>query len=568
MNIKKISGIFHADLDNIHHAAFWLGFFSVLSALLGMFRDRLLAGTFGATRTLDIYYSAFRVPDFIYTFMLLFTASTAIIPIFLKKHGEKKENAEELLGSLILFFSCAVLILSFAAFFLMPYATRIFFPGFAEEEAVSTIFLSRILLFSPIFLGLSNIFSSATQSFRRFFVYGLSPVFYNVGIILGVGVFYKLIGLGGLAWGVALGAFLHMAVQIPALGSIGVFPTFKKIFGEDVRQIAALSLPRTLGLGITQLTTIILTGIASFFSQGSIAVFNLALNLEYIPVTVVGLSYSVAAFPNLVAYSIKKAKDEFAEHFSTAIRHIIFWTVPASILILVLRAQIVRVILGSGEFTWSDTRLTAAALFILSLAIIFQSIFMLLVRTFYAEGESWRPLVINAASSFITIGAAIWLTQHLSLTKGAGFASFVGWALRVSDIPDIRIMALPFGILVGSLFNFIFLIFSFRAIFGWLPMARVLRAFLESVFAGATGGLIAYLGLNIFSRVFDLHTFIGVFSQGLLSGLFGVAAVAVGFWILGSREFFEVLNSARGLFLEKEKGREDMVPAPEPEKLL
>src|SRR3990172_1860147 len=392
----KFPRIFHADLDNIHHAAFWLAFFGIAADVLGLVRDRLLAGTFGASRELDIYYAAFRVPDFIYTFMLLFTASTAIIPVFLKKYGEKKEAAEELLGSAILFFS-------FSVFFL---------PGFSKEDIASTVLLSRILLLSPVFLGLSNILSSVTQSFRRFFVYGLAPVFYNVGVILGIGVFYRFGGLGGLAWGVAFGAFLHMAVQAPSVRGLKIFPAFGKFWSEDLKRVAALSLPRTLGLGITQITTLILTGIASFFSQGSIAVFNLALNLEYIPVTVVGLSYSVAAFPNLVAFSIKKAKNEFSEHFSAALRHIIFWTVPSAVLISVLRAQIVRVILGSRAFTWSDTRLTAAALSILSLAIIFQSLFMLFVRTFYAEGESWKPLIINIVSSLLTVGAAFCFAQH------------------------------------------------------------------------------------------------------------------------------------------------------------
>src|SRR3989338_5481940 len=475
----KFTKIFHADLENIHHAALWLGFFGISADILGLFRDRFLAGMFGASRTLDIYFAAFRVPDFIYTFMLLFTASTAIIPIFLKKYGEKKGAAEELFGSAILLFSCAVLVLSALAFFWMPAIAGIFLPGFAQSDIDSSVLLSRILLLSPIFLGLSNILSGVTQSFRRFFVYGLAPIFYNVGVILGIGVFYKFLGLAGLAWGVALGAFLHMAIQIPSIRNLRIFPTFGNFWSEDLERVMALSLPRTLGLSITQITTLVLTGIASFFSQGSIAVFNLALNLEYIPVTVIGLSYSVAAFPNLVAFSIKKASDEFAEHFSAAFRHIIFWTVPAAVLILVLRAQIVRVILGAGAFSWQDTRLTAAALFILSLAIIFQSLFMLFVRTFYAEGESWKPLIINIVSSLLTVGAAFWFAQHLSQTKGAGLAYFVGWVLRISDIADIRIMALPLGIFVGSVFNLVFLFFSFRMVFGWSPMKGVWRTAAE-----------------------------------------------------------------------------------------
>ncbi|OGF64731.1 hypothetical protein A2661_01435 [Candidatus Giovannonibacteria bacterium RIFCSPHIGHO2_01_FULL_45_24] len=560
--------LFHANSENVHHAAFWLGFFGILADALGLLRDRALAGTFGASRELDIYYAAFRVPDFLYTFMLLFTASTAIIPIFLKKFGEEKKGAEELLGSIFAFFSFFVVILSAAAFFLMPWITGRSLPGFSEDEIGRTVLLSRILLLSPFFLGLSNILSSATQAMRRFFAYGLAPVFYNVGILLGILVFYDFWGISGLAWGVAFGAFLHLSAQAPSLRGLGISLRFGKIWSEDIKKISRLSLPRTLGLQITQITTFILTGIASTFSQGSIAVFNLALNLEFIPVTIIGLSYSVAAFPDLVASSLKKSKEEFEKHFSAAMRHIIFWTLPMAVLILVLRAQIVRVVLGSGAFGWTDTRLTAASLSILSLAIVFQSVFMLLTRAFYAEGESWRPLIINAVSSVLSVAAVFWFAQHLLPGKGAGFADFLGHALRISDIPDIRAVSLPLGILAGSVFNFIFLAFVFKNVFRGFSWRGIWRTFAQALPASAVGGLAAYWGLNIFSRLFDLHTFLGVLGQGFLAGILGILAAAASLWALGSRELAEFSKSFLDIFREKEKSKADMVPAPEPERLL
>ena len=563
----KLTKIFHADLSDVHHAAFWLGFFGILADILGLLRDRLLAGAFGASRELDIYYAAFRVPDFLYTLLLLFTASTAIIPIFLKNFQENKEKAAKLLGSIIIYFSLTLLVLSAAAFFFMPELVKLSLPGFSAEDVRRTALLSRILLLSPIFLGFSNIFSSVTQAFRRFFVYGLAPVFYNVGIIFGISIFYQFLGLPGLAWGVALGALAHMALQIPSLRNIGVFPKFKNFKTDSaISKIIWLSLPRTLGLSITQFTTIILTGIASTFYQGSIAVFNLALNLEYIPVTIVGLSYSVAAFPNLVSFSLNKAKDDFKKHFFAAMRHIIFWTLPMSVLILVLRSQIVRVVLGSGVFSWADTRLTAAALAILSLAIIFQSLFMLLIRAFYAEGESWRPLAINVISALLSVGAAFWFS--LEFRAGGALSDFFRSFLSLSGIEDLRIVALPLGILVGSIFNFIFLFFSFRAVFGWFPGAEAGRAILQIISGSLVAGLVSYWGLNIFSLTFDLYTFFGVFLQGFLAGILGILAFLGILWSLGSRELFEAYHGLRGLFTEKQKGREDMVPAPEPEKLL
>src|SRR3989344_6912028 len=191
----KLTKIFHADLSDVHHAAFLLGFFGILADILGLFRDRLLAGAFGASRELDIYYAAFRVPDFLYTLLLLFTASTAIIPIFLKNFQENKEKAAKLLGSIIIYFSLTLLVLSAAAFFFMPELVKFSLPGFSAEDVRRTALLSRILLLSPIFLGFSNIFSSVTQAFRSLFVYGLAPLFYTVGIILGCFVFYQFLRL-------------------------------------------------------------------------------------------------------------------------------------------------------------------------------------------------------------------------------------------------------------------------------------------------------------------------------------------------------------------------------------
>lgn len=563
MNIKRI---FNSDLHNIHHAAFWLACFSILSAVLGMIRDRLLAGTYGATRDLDIYYAAFRVPDFLYTLMLLLTASTAFIPIFLKNFEEDESRARELFGSLVLFFLAVIVMFGILAYIFMPFFINLFLPGFGERGLGLATTLSRIMLLSPLFLGLSNIFSGITQSFRRFFVYGLSPVFYNLGIIFGILVFEKFWGLPGLAAGVSLGAFLHMAIQLPSILNSGVLPKIRKIWSADVRRVIFLSLPRTLGLEVTQISWTFFTAVASTLSPGSIAVFNLASNLEYIPITVIGLSYSVAAFPSLAIYSLKNARDRFEAHFSAAFRHILFWALPTSILLLVLRAQIVRVILGSGVFSWADTRLTAAALFLFSLAVVFQSMMLLLVRALYAEGESWRPVVINIISSVLSIGAVFWFAGLLA--PEGNIHNFFAAALRISDIADIRVIAIPLGILVGSAINFLFLYFAFRVVFGWFPHKTSQKSIAE-IFAGSLiGGASAYFGLKIFSAIFDLHAFSGVFLQGALSGILGLMAFAAALWIVENRELKEVFESVKSIFyepaLQKEKER---VAAPEPEKL-
>ncbi len=531
MNFPRI---FHANLTNVHHAAFWLASFNVLSAFLGLFRDRLLASTFGASRELDLYYAAFRVPDMLYTLMLFFAASTAIIPIFLDAWAKDSRRAEELFGALISLFCAALVILSAIAFFAMPSLVRVLLPGFTGDEHNMVVRMGRIMLFSPFFLGLSNIFSSITQAFRRFFVYAISPVLYNFGIIIGILFFLPSWGLAGLAWGVVVGALLHGAIQIPSLYHVSVFPRFSFSRLDDIVRVIASSVPRTLGLMATQFVMVVFAGVASTLAAGSLAVFTFASNLEYIPVTLVGLSYSVAVFPNLAELAIKKSRVEFQRYF-------------------------VRVVLGSGAFSWTDTRLTAATLFLLSIAVIFQGLLLLLVRALYAGGQTMRPVLVNVISAFLSVGAAFWFLRVL-MPGGAG-ALVLQTALKLRDIPDIRALALPLGVLAGSTVNFIFLFFVFRAVFGWFPTKGIEWAVFKIGLGSAVGGLVAYGGLAVFSHAFDLHTFVGIFLQGLSAGVLGIGAVILVLWALRSEELSEVYRGMRGMLWK------DHVPSPEPEKL-
>jgi putative peptidoglycan lipid II flippase len=555
----KIYSIFNKDASSIHHAAFWLAFFAIISGILGLLRDRLLAGTFGASRVLDIYYASFRVPDFLYTLMLFLASSTALIPMILKKSATDSQEAEKFLGSVLIFFISTVLIFSCAAFFLMPFFTDILFHGFSFSDKSHVTLLSRIMLFSPIFLGISNILSGVTQSQKKFFAYALSPVFYNFGIIFGVVFLLPVLGVPGLAFGVALGAFLHMAILLPSFLNSGFIPKFNSFSFPDLKKIIFLSIPRTLGLAANQFLIIFITSVATILPGGSVAIFNLAQNLEYIPITVLGLSYSVAAFPSLSSFSISKDIERFKEHFSAALRHIIFWTVPFSAILLILRAQIVRVILGSGVFSWQDTRLTAASLFLLSLSIVFQSLFLLLTRSFYAEGKTRRPLLVNIASAGLGILAVFSFLKILS--PGQTFASFVSYILDISDIYDIRVLSLSLGILLSSIFNFFLLFFSFKSIFGWFPTQKIKKSIFQIFFGSFLGALSTYAGLNLFALIFNLQTFWGVFLQGFFSGILGIFTILVVLRVLKNIEFFEVLTSLKSTIWR------DHVPTPEPDKL-
>src|SRR3989344_4158314 len=154
--------------------------------ILGVLRDRMLASQFGAGRELDIYYAAFQIPDFLSVLFLLGAASAAILPVFQEELNKGREEARKFLSNLISIFALGAGVAAIISFFLMPVLVYLIIPGFSAEEQAFTTTLSRIMLFSPLFLGISAIFSTVTQSFQRFLAYALAPIFYNVGIIVGI----------------------------------------------------------------------------------------------------------------------------------------------------------------------------------------------------------------------------------------------------------------------------------------------------------------------------------------------------------------------------------------------
>ena len=236
---RRILIFFTSELKGVVQSAFLLAFAGFVADILALLRDRLLAAEFGASRSLDIYYVSFRVPDFIYTVSLFFAASTALIPMLLEKFSEDEKKAQDFLGNIFSLFLIAVILLVVIAYFAMPLFIDFAAPGFSAAERSEVILLSRILLLSPLLLGLSNLISSVVQSFRRFYVYALSPVLYNIGIIIGIIFLYPSFGLSGIVWGVVIGALLHFLIQIPTVISLGfsLRPKLPVISGDIIRSL-------------------------------------------------------------------------------------------------------------------------------------------------------------------------------------------------------------------------------------------------------------------------------------------------------------------------------------------
>ena len=537
--VGKIFRVLGKEISGVHQAAYILALFTLLSQLLALIRDRLLAHFFGADITLDIYYAAFRVPDLVFVSVASIVSISVLVPLLsekLEKYG--KFEARKFLESLTSTFLFLVVGVSVILFFLLPFIQPLLFPGFEPAELESLITLSRILLLSPILLGLSNIFGGINQTSRKFFVYAVSPILYNLGIILGIFLFEKELGIMGVVIGVILGAVLHLSAQALFVSTSGLFPrpTINIRYGE-VGKVFAHSLPRALALGSTHVSLLVLIAIASTMTDGSIAVFNFSFNLQSVPLAIIGVSYSLAAFPTLSRLYSSGKIEEYVSDIVVAARHIIFWSLPIVALFVVLRAQIVRVILGSGSFDWSDTRLTAAALAFFVISVVFQSLTLLFVRAYYASGETTIPFFVNIISAAITIILAFILKEIFETYSF--FVYFVESMLRVSDIPGTEILMLPFSFALGSLFNGLCIMYFFKKKFQF--SANVLfKGFYRSFATAVSTGAVAYFMLSALAPIFDTQTLFGIFLQGSISGCVGMFAGYLLLKILKSDELSEI----------------------------
>lgn len=540
---KRILTFFNKEFNGINEAALLLGGFAFLSQILGLIRDRSLASIIGAGPVLDIYYAAFRIPDFIYISIASLASVTVILPFLVEKiKGEGNRNARLFLNNIFSAYMLFMVIVSLIIVILMPYIAPYIAPGFSESQLSSLITTSRIMLFSPIFIGLSNLIGSVTQLFRNFFIFSLSPIFYNLGILFGIICFYPIFGVYGLAYGVILGAILHLLIQVPVVVRHGLFPrlTFK-INWKEVFSVIKFSIPRTIALSSNSLAFIFLIAMASTLKEGSISLFTFSFNLQSVPVGIIGISYSVAAFPILVRYFSIKDMENFIENIIGAAKQIIFWTFPAIALIIVLRAQIVRVVLGVNTFTWADTRLTAAAvaLFIVSLAT--QSLVLLFVRGYYAASKTKRPLIINVLSSFMIILFA-YLILYIFKTYPNLLSALEG-ILRVRGVPGTIMLALPIAYALGSIFNFFLIWIMFRRDFLKSKGTKLYKTFIESFLGAVTMGLFAYISLNLLSNIFKLDTFIGIFLQGFISGIIGICAGIFVLFIFKNKELLDIVKT-------------------------
>lgn len=524
MNWKKL---FQKPIDNITLAASLIALTSLVSRFLGIFRDRILAGRFGAGEVLDIYYAAFRVPDLLYNLLVLGALSAGFIPIFtsLIKSSDHKQAwrlANNTLNILLISLGSLVIL---GIIFVKP-LTFLITPGFSPEARSQVAALSVIMFLSPLLLGASGVVGGILQSFKRFITYSLAPIFYNLGIIFGAVFLVDIWGINGLAWGVVFGATLHLLVQLPATWRLGW--RWQWVFDwrdKTLRRLTRLMLPRTLSLAVTQINLVVITIIASGLEAGSLTVFNFANNLQSFPIGIFGISFAIAVFPALSeqASSINKLE----EIFSTTIRKILFFIIPSTVLLITLRAQIIRVILGTGAFSWRDTILTMDTLGFFALGLFAQATIPLLVRMFYVREDSKTPFYLGLASVILNIFLALFLGPKLGVA---------GLALAFS---------------LAAIFQFFLLWLRLSMILGDLHFSKILASTLIFSLAALLAGLGVQIAKLAIWPFIDMSTFIGVFWQLAVSSAVALIIYLMICYWLGSEELLGFLNSLKRRWLWK-----------------
>jgi len=540
--IKNSGKLLKSKHHSILSAALIIATSYAASAILGLVKNRLLAGRFfgGLEHNLDVYFAALVIPDSLFQLLVISSISSAFIPVYQDYLKKSSASANRMANAALVTLG---LVLVAVVIFITPFTY--FLSKFSTHFDVSQIYLMselmRIMLLAQLLLGISAFFTGLLQAHHHFLIPALAPIFYNLGIIGFVFFLSPVLGIRSAAWGMVLGALAHLLIQIPFSKVFEFAPRLVSSFKHaGVKSIIRLMPARSAALGLFQFERYIAVNLASNLAAGSLTVFSFARQLYLLPVSLFGVALGQASFPSL-SYDIShNSSDKFKKTLSQSLSQIIFFALPASMLLLVLRIPLVRIVFGASQFPWQATLLTGRSLAILSLSIAPQAAAHLLTRAFYAQKDTKTPFYANLFSLIIFIFLAIYFTKARPL-------GIVGLsiALSVSNFINFILLYLPLRQRWGS-FNLsakfikLSLLSFLTGLFLWVPM-RVLDQFvfdtaytfpliLLTVIASAIGSLV-YLILSYFWRIEELSAVLRLVGKlgswrQIISSTEGVSATA------------------------------------------
>jgi len=441
---------------------------SLSSALLGLIRTRLLISYFYADKAVvDVFWAAFRLPDMVFQIIIVGALSSAFIPVFSRYLGDKKREGE-IASSMINMVMLIMLALTSMIFIFADPLSRLIAGGFSDAQFDLMVNLTRIMALAQIFFGFSSFLTGIIQSHHRFLIPALSPILYNLGIIIGIIALGPKLGIYGPALGVVLGALLHLLAQLPLARQLGFryYPTLIKR-STAVTEMGKLMLPRILTLSLTQIETTIILTFSSWLSVGTITVISIAQQLSSFPVRLIGVPIGQASLPFFAKNTSKNNLGELAIMVNNTILEMLYLALPFSAIILVLRIPLVRLAYGADSFPWAETVLTGKLVAILAISIAARSLTHILVRVFYAFHNTKIPLLVNLISTALNVG----LSYYLLFVLKSGVIG-MAFAITVASLVETIV-------LTGILYSFAK--FMLRKLI--VPLGKILFATIITGFA-------------------------------------------------------------------------------------
>ena len=518
---------------SIRFAAVLLSVSTLVSALLGIFRDRLLNSYYLDTYPtgIDAYTAAFTVPDFMFFILTSGALAVSFIPVFNQRlvAGNKK-SAWELSSSMLNLMALATLVASILIMvFADPLIRYVVGPGLDESGTVLAINMMRVIAINPFLFSIATILSSIQQAVGRFVFYALAPALYNIGILIGITVFTGGInifgiqlfegGIMGVALGVVYGAILQVIASLIGLFGLGFDYEFKIYWkNHGFRSVLRLLPARSLDQGIDYVNTIVTTNLSSRMGAGVLRSYQQATSLHQMPINLIGVAISTAFFPKMTEEVGEGNKEQFRLTFRQALRSIIWISLPVTIIAFFSRGYVVSFIKNGGD------RLIANLLGTLIIAIFARSVFHIAARGFYAEQDTKTPFIV----SLVAIGGTIILSLLFALVLNWG-PEGLGWAQSIGAVAEIIILMLILQLRSkGKLLNREF----------W-------RAFFRMIFASVIAGCVAYSMTKFFPLMADDNSFFSIFPKFCLISLTSGLAYMLASYFLELDEvkpFFAKLN--------------------------
>jgi len=510
---KNLNGFLFRTQNTILSAAIILGAASGLSAVLGLVKTRFLASFFGVSRELTIFYTADKLPNLVYSVLVVGAVSTVFIPVFTSLLKKEKEVAFDVASSIINSTFILFLVIGSGMFLFSPALINLLAVGnFSNEEINLGSNLMRIMLASQILLVAGSLATSVLQSFKYFIIPALAPVVYNIGMIIGIVFLSPKIGIYGPAVGVALGAILHFFIQIPLLKKSGFkFSLTLNLKDKNFKKMFSLIPPRIVSVLISNIIQTINNSLAILVSAPSVIFLKFADQLQTFPVSLFGISMASASLPTLSSQSSPDEKDNFKETFLTSLHQMIYLVMPLSAILLILRVPAIRIVYGVSNFPWEATIITAQTLAFFSISIFAQSSNYLITRAFYALKDTATPVAVNIVTALINISLSMYFVT---------VAKYGVWAIALSYT-------------VTSFLDMFALMFLLNRKVGGFDKEKLLVPFTKISWATASMGVMLYIPMKLLDQfVFDTTRTINLLALTLVAGLLGT-----GTYILLTRLF-------------------------------